>query len=243
MVDMHLSVLIPAYNEEATVEKVIRDHLRALSALEIKLSDWEFICLDDASTDGTSQILTRFSSENPKIKVLRHEQNQGINASFLRLFQEARGTHIYYTASDGQWPAENLERLIRAMTERKLDLVVGVRKNRPQVYGLWRMILSYGFNWLPFVLFGVKTGDANSIKCGRSEIFKMKLVSRSFFGEVERIIRAKEEGYRIGFEPILFLPRTEGKAYGAKWSNIISTARDCFKYFFLRLGGNMRKAD
>lgn len=229
-----LSLLIPAYNEQGTIERVVEDHLEMVAACGEFLADWELVCLDDASTDDTPKILDGLAAKYAKMRVVHHATNQGINASFHHLFREACGTHIYYTASDGQWPARNLSILLHALVERNLDLVVGVRPNRREVYGPWRRLLSYGFNWIPLVLFGIETQDANSIKLGLREIFTMPLVSQSFFGEVERIIEAKQKGYRIGFESIEFLPRKSGKAYGAKWSNVLSTVRDLFRYAMKR---------
>lgn len=229
---MMLSILIPAYNEQVTVGQAIEDHLKAVEECRGLFDDWELVCLDDASTDETPQILDRLAACHTNVRVIHHEKNQGINTSFHRLFREARGSHIYYTASDGQWPARNLRILLEALLKQKLDLAVGVRANRPEVYGPWRLILSYGFNWIPNVLFGVETGDANSIKLGRRELFTMPLMSKSFFGEVERIVEATRQGFKIGFETIEFLPRKSGKAYGAKWSNVFATARDGVRYAF-----------
>lgn len=237
MTHMILSILIPAYNEQATIEQVIQDHVSIALSLNRELVDWELVCLDDASTDETFRILERLRASCPKMRVIRHEKNQGINASFLHLFEEARGTHIYYTASDGQWPARNLSLLLRALVEHHMDLVVGVRPNRREIYGLWRRLLSYGFNWIPQVLFGVNTMDANSIKLGVREVFTMNLMSKSFFGEVERIIEAKRRGYRVGFETIEFLSRRSGKAHGAKWSNVFGTMWDCCRYAWKRCSG------
>src|SRR3989338_5015385 len=95
-----LSVVIPAYNEENTIEKVVREHVQVLSLSTGLVQDWELICLDDASTDETFPILSCLAHQINKMRVVRHEKNQGIYESFTHLFREARGTHIYQTASD-----------------------------------------------------------------------------------------------------------------------------------------------
>jgi dolichol-phosphate mannosyltransferase len=226
---MVLSVVLPAYNEQGSIEKVILDHERQLRALGAALDDWEIVCLDDASQDQTLDILNRLAPTVPKLRVLRHERNQGIFQSFHDLFAAARGTHVYLTASDGQWPAENLLKMLEAINE--ADLVVGVRPNRNEVYSASRRAVSFLFNLMPRLLFGVRTADAGSIKLGLREIFTQDLISRSPFVEAERIIQARRHGHRVKFVPIEFLRRAAGKEGGASWRNIRRSLTDCFRCF------------
>ena len=232
--EIFLSVIMPAFNEAGRVEKVIRDHYQVLSSLQSPLKDWEIICLDDGSTDGTPEILDGLSRQLSKLRVIRHSVNQGIYRSYCDLFKEARGTHIYRTDSDGQWPTENLVKMLEYLASSGVDLIIGVREQRDQVYNSWRQILSFGFNWLAEALFKVKTLDANGSKLGRKEIFDLPLSSQSFFGEIERIVKAKGKGYKIGFIPIQYIPRSGGKSRAAKWKNIIFTLRDCLRYLVTR---------
>ena len=225
-----LSVVIPAYNEENSIERVLLEHLEAVRKLDSHLENWEIVCLDDASGDRTLQIVQALAQRIPQLRILRHAQNQGIYASYAELFREARGTHIYQTASDGQWPAENLLKMFQHLKTHSCDLVIGVRRNRREIYNPWRYLLSAGFNFLPRFFFKVITRDANSIKLGCRAIFNLNVISRSFFAEIERIIEAQKKGYRVGFVPINFLPRSEGQAQGARWRNISATIRDFFRY-------------
>jgi glycosyltransferase involved in cell wall biosynthesis len=227
---MVLSVVLPAYNEQASIESVIRDHERILRALSAQLEDWEIVCLDDASQDQTLGILNRLEIDIPKLRVLRHEYNAGIFQSFHDLFEAARGTHVYLTGSDGQWPAENLLNLMDAVNG-GAELVVGVRSNRAEVYSLSRRVVSYLFNLLPRVLFGVRTADAGSVKLGLRGIFTLDLISRSPFVEAERIIQARRHGHRVEFVPIQFLRRSGGKEGGASWRNIRRSIADCLRCF------------
>ncbi|HYL79006.1 MAG TPA: glycosyltransferase family 2 protein [Bryobacteraceae bacterium] len=227
---MVLSVVLPAYNEQGSIEEVILDHERVLRALGNQLEDWEIVCLDDASQDQTLAILNRLAPGIPKLRVLRHERNQGIFQSFHDLFAAARGTHVYLTASDGQWPAENLSKMLPAL-KNGADLVVGVRPNRNEVYSASRRVVSFLFNLLPRLLFGVQTSDAGSIKLGLRQIFTLDLISRSPFVEAERIIQARRRGHRVEFVPIEFLRRAAGKEGGASWRNIRGSVRDCFRCF------------
>ncbi len=223
---MELSVVMPVYNEEAALEETLREHVRVLEGLG--RNDWEIVCVDDASRDRSAEILDQMSRDDSRIRVIRHAQNRGIYESFDDLFRNAKGTYIYMTGSDGQWPAENLERML-PLISRGADLIVGVRQNRNEVYGLKRQIVSHAFNFLPRILFGVRTADAGSIKLGRRDIFHFDLISRSPFAEAERIIQARMRGYRVEFVPIMFRTRNGGKEYGAKWTNVKRSLHDLFR--------------
>jgi dolichol-phosphate mannosyltransferase len=227
---MVLSVVLPAYNEQASIKAVILAHQAVLRGLGDQLTGWEIVCLDDASTDGTLAILNRLAPSIPELRVLAHERNQGIFQSFHDLFVAARGTHVYLTASDGQWPAQNILKMLPVL-KTGAELVVGVRQNRNQVYSASRRAISFLFNLLPWVLFGVKTADAGGIKLGVREIFTLDLISRSPFVEAERIIQARRHGHQVAFVPIDFLPRSAGKEGGASWRNVRRSILDCLRCF------------
>lgn len=229
---IYLSIVIPVYNEEKNIAAVIEDHATALKNGHSFIRDWEIICLDDASTDASLALLEEMARTSPRLKIIRHDKNQGISPSFADLFAAAKGDYIYATGGDGQWPADNLIKLLDKTEETSADLTIGVRSNRRQVYGLWRNALSYGFNLLPLLIWGVDTRDANGIKLGRKEILNMNVTSTSFFAEIERIIESKRGGYKIAFVPIVFLVRAKGKAKGANWGNIQNTFKDMIAYLF-----------
>lgn len=224
-----LSVVLPAYNEEAAVEQVIREHIRALESLSDVLNDWEVVCLNDGSNDDTGAILERLAKSERRVKVLHHHRNQGIHASLVDLYEAAGGNLLYVTASDGQWPVGNLERLLTEALQSGADLVVGVRRNRRAVYGFRRLMVSQLFNLLPFLLFGVKTGDAGSNKLGRKELLCTEVVSASPFAEAERIVKAALRGANVRFVEIDFAPRSSGKTTGASWKSVATSFRDVLR--------------
>ena len=223
---MFLSVVIPVYNEEKTIRAVLDEHAALLKDFE----QWEIVCLDDASTDGTWGLLEDYAARERRLRLVRHETNQGISPSFRRLFEEARGGYIYLTAGDGQWPAENLTRLLKVYRETQADLVIGVREGMDQVYGMGRKILSYGFNYLAQAFLHLDVKDINGIKLGRKEIFTTPVRSRSFFAEVERLAAAHQKGYHIVSAPVIFLPRLHGEPKGARLGNIILTLSDFIRF-------------
>src|SRR5579872_1942330 len=123
-----LSVAMPAYNEEASIDSVIRDHVKVLESIGGAISQWEIVCVDDGSIDRTPAILKNLQLSVPQLRIVRQE-NQGITGALSRALRETRGTHVYCTGSDGQWPASNLTPMLSAI-QTGSDLVVGVRINR-----------------------------------------------------------------------------------------------------------------
>jgi glycosyltransferase involved in cell wall biosynthesis len=225
-----LSIVMPAYNEQAHIEAVIREHIDIVAGLGDSLDDWEIVCLDDGSQDGTAEIVRRLSEHTKKVRLVVHTENKGIHQSLVDLYLSARGTHIYFTGSDGEWPAENLIKMFPAL-EAGADLVIGVRQNRSEVYSLRRRVISYGFNLLTKLLFGLATRDAGSIKLGVRDVFTCDVISQSPFSEAERIILAHRRGYRVDFVPIQFLHRLHGKGKGATWRNVFGSLWDCLRLF------------
>ncbi len=187
------------------------------------IARWEIVCVDDASSDGTSASLERLAATISGLRVVRHSRNLGIFRSFADGFAVAKGTLVYATGADGQWPATNLQPMV-ARVVAGADLVVGVRLNRKQVYNLKRRFVSLAFNLSTRLLFGVKTQDAGSIELGARDIFRLDLISRSPFVEAERIIKGQQCGYRVDVE---FRVRGGGKETGAQWSNVVASTRDC----------------
>ena len=219
-----LTVTLPVYNEEAAIERVVLEHVAVLNRVGIEVPEWEIVCVDDGSKDRTPEILRSLQSRVPRLRVIRQE-NRGIFGAFTRAYQEARGSHIFVTGSDGQWPAENLETMLPLLLA-GAAVVVGVRTNRRDVYTPARRAISALFNSLPQLLFGARVEDAGGTKLGIREVFDYKLVSRSPFFEAERLILACRNGLRVEFVPIRFLARSGGKAAGASFKNICTSVRD-----------------
>jgi glycosyltransferase involved in cell wall biosynthesis len=222
-----LSVAMPVYNEQATIESVVLEHVEVLERLGSAVPEWEIVCVDDGSKDRTPEILLELQKRVPQLRVIR-QANQGIFGAVARVYQEARGSHIFATASDGQWPAKNLELLLQPVLS-GADLVIGVRSNKGEVYTPARRLISMAYNLLPRILFGVRVEDAGSTKLGVREVFQYELISRSVFFEAERIILAHRRGCRVEFVPIRFLTRSAGKAMGASWKNLRSSMADLLR--------------
>jgi glycosyltransferase involved in cell wall biosynthesis len=214
-----VSMCIPAYNEEATIEETIES---AAAALQRSGLAGEILVLDDCSTDRTWEILQRLQDIVAKLQIRRHEVNQGIAKTFTELYQWASMDLVFLNSADGQWKMQILLDMLPLMKDS--DLVVARRKHK--YYRLNRRIVSWFFNLLPLLLFRTKTYDAGSVKLGRREIYDIPITSSGVFAEAERIIRATRLGYRVGFVDVEHFSRRSGKATGAKFSLVIEALVD-----------------
>ena len=113
-----VSVIIPVYKVESFVERCTR------SLMEQTLRDVEFIFVDDASPDGSMDIVRRVTAEYDRdVKILVHPKNKGLPAARNTGLAEARGTYIFHCDSD-DWPEKTmLEKMYGAAVSQEADFV------------------------------------------------------------------------------------------------------------------------
>ena len=217
---------MPVYNEACALPGVLDEALAVALASPVAC---EIVLVDDASTDGSLDILLAYEREYPAVvRVIHHEANQGIMGAFETLYRAARGRYVFLNASDGQWKTAECLRLLEVCEQN--HVVVGLR--RIKNYTLWRKIVSDSFNVLPRLLFGVRTYDAGSIKLFRADVLRIALISSSPFREAERIIRASRRGYRIGAIQVEHHERSRGRATGARVSLVVLSVVDLLRCFW-----------
>ena len=166
--------------------------------LSRQVNNWELFLIDDGSTDGSREWITRYIKGKGHIRVVFHKKNEGIAKTYRQLYREAKGDIVVLFSLDGEWDPHDVIRLIDAVKEEHEDMVIGVRRHKK--YTVWRAVVSSIYNTSTRVVFGIDTRDAGSIKAmRRTLVLNIPIVSRGVFDEAERIIRAKRQGYRIGF--------------------------------------------
>ncbi|MFQ5902359.1 MAG: glycosyltransferase family 2 protein [Candidatus Binatia bacterium] len=206
---MDLSVIIPVYNEEESVESLIQE---ARSVLDPTERSYEFIIVDDGSTDGTYSVLSRLHKEETRIRVLRFKRNFGQTAAFAAGIAYAQGEVIVAMDGDGQNDPKDIPALLDKLEE-GFDLVNGWRSPRRDPF--WsRRLPSWIANGLISWMTQVKLHDYGcTLKAIRREVAKdIKL-----YGEMHRFIPAiaYERGARIAEIQVHHRSRQWGKSkYG-----------------------------
>lgn len=121
-VGVHLSVVVPAYNEE---KRLTESMPVILNYLQKQAFTWELIIVDDGSSDRTSEVAKSLAGHHP-VRVLRNEPNQGKGGSIRRGMLEARGTYRLFSDADLSTPIDELTKFWK-FVEEGYDVVIGSR--------------------------------------------------------------------------------------------------------------------
>lgn len=190
-----LSVVIPAYNEEACIAECI-------STLETVLrevtTDFEVIVVNDGSRDRTAAILEELGRSRPHLVTVHHDRNRGLGAALRSGFSRSRKSVTFYSDADLPFDFVELVRALRVMEFKTADLITGFRHDRSSE-GLKRIVYSFAYNLLIRLLFDLKIRDVNfSFKLIRTDrLHAMDLRSEGSFIDAEMMIFADRLGLFI----------------------------------------------
>jgi glycosyltransferase involved in cell wall biosynthesis len=204
-----ISVVVPVYNEERSVE-LLFDEIRA--ALEPLGREWETVFVDDGSTDGSFAALTRLHAREPAhVRVVRLRRNFGKSAALAAGFRQSRGDVVVTIDADGQDDPAEIPRLLAKLDE-GFDLVSGWKTRRRDRWT--RRALSRVFNAVTGRISGVRLHDMNcGLKAYRAEVVR----GLALYGELHRFVPvlAHYRGFRIAELPVNHRPREHGRSrYG-----------------------------
>lgn len=106
-----VSIITPVYNSEKFVEDTIK------SVISQTYLNWEHILVDDCSTDASVEIIEKYSSKDPRIKIFKFNENRGSGATRNFAIDNAKGVYIAFLDSDDLWHSQKLERHIAFMIQ------------------------------------------------------------------------------------------------------------------------------
>jgi glycosyltransferase involved in cell wall biosynthesis len=203
-----ISGVLPAYNEEENIEVATRRMAEVFGSLGFK--DWEVIIVDDGSADTTGAIADRLAAEDPHVRVIHHNPNLGYAEALKAGFTSAKHRLIFYTDSDNQFDVKELGSILPLIED--CDLVCGFRIYRFDP--LTRLVLSWGFNLIVRIVFGIKVRDIDcSFKLFRREVFeKVTIESKKFFVDAEVLAKARYYGFRMKEIGVRHYPRPAGRS-------------------------------
>jgi glycosyltransferase involved in cell wall biosynthesis len=205
-----LTVVMPAYQEEARIERAID------ALLETDLgSTYELIVVDDGSTDGTRAVLEGRGWPGT-VRLLTHEKNRGKGAAIRTALAEARGTFITIMDADLEYAPTDIPALIDPLLRGEAEAVFGTRGFQSHsAYSFWYVVGNRGVTFVANLLYNSWVSDImTGHKALRTDLFRtLRLRERGFAIEAEITARLLSRGIRIYEVPVVYRARSreEGK--------------------------------
>lgn len=202
---MKLSFVIPAKNEEGSIEEL---HKQITNSIPKSITSYEFIFIDDGSTDKTFEILKSLNRKDKKVKIIKLRGNFGKSAALQAGFEMASGDIIFTLDADLQDNPKEIPNFLRKLAD-GYDLVSGWKKVRFDPPS--KVIPSRIFNKAVTVLTGVAVHDTN---CGYKAYRREVVKNLNLYGELYRFIPilAAKQNYKVGEIVVEHRARKSGKS-------------------------------
>jgi len=216
----NISLIIPFYNDFATVDIVIS---KALFFLKENSKKYELIIINDASPDGLEKILEKYK-KNPKFKIFNNKKNEGYGNAIKRGLEASKYEVICNIDGDDEYEMEDLGKMLPLI--KYYGIIIAFRYKK--LYSTKRILISYIYNLLLRVVFKTKFRDVSTgIRIIKKEsIRRINLHSESPFIGAEIAIKSMFAGIPIGEVGIQTFPRVFNKGSSVTLKNISKTIKD-----------------
>ncbi|MBA3832239.1 MAG: glycosyltransferase family 2 protein [Chthoniobacterales bacterium] len=221
-----LSVIFPAFNEEANIQRTVESARLVLPKLA---KTWEIILVNDGSKDATTPLCDHLAEQYPEVRAIHHVDNRGYGAALKSGILAARHDFIFFTDSDGQFDLEELEGLIEWASQ--YDIVTGYRGKRQDPPH--RLINAFGWKMLVRMVLGVKVRDIDcAFKIFQRSVFdRVQIRSVGAMVNTEILAQANAFGMRIHEVKVTHYPRQFGKSSGANLRVIAKAFRELLRLY------------
>jgi len=235
--DMLVSVVVPAYNEAATVEAAVR----RLRSVPLRL---EVIAVNDASTDDTAAILDRLRTAGLLDRVIHHEVNRGKGAALRSAFAVATGDVTVVQDADLEYDPADLPALIAPIRGGQADAVYGSRfQGGPhRVLYFWHYVGNRALTLLSNMFTNLNLTDMETCyKLVRTDLLKRLPLTANRFGfEVELTARLAQARARIWELPISYSGRTYEEGKKITWRDGVAALLHIIRFNVFPPGGDWR---
>jgi glycosyltransferase involved in cell wall biosynthesis len=229
--DPLVSVLVPAYNEAATIEGV----LHRVAALPLRT---EIVVVDDGSSDDTPQILERLAGELPALRHAR-QPNAGKGAAVRRAIAMSTGEFVVVQDADLEYDPADIPVLLGPLLDGRADAVYGtrLRGGKPQrAHLFWHYAGNRFLSLLTNVMFNTTISDMEvGYKAFRGDLVRsLPLVSDDFRFEPEVTAKILRRGARLYEVPISYYGRTYAEGKKITWRDGLLAVRALVQFRFSR---------
>jgi len=211
-----LSIVMPVFNERATIEAAIKDALGAV----LPVSSRQLVIVDDGSTDGTRDLLAA-NEWPPEVVIVHHERNLGKGAAVRTALQHAGEEFAAILDADLEYRAADLAHVLEPLVSGEAHVVFGTRAWTSQAsFSFWYVMGNKAVTFATNVLYNCWISDVMTChKAMRTELLRsLPLQERGFAIEPEIAARVLRAGERIHEVPISYKAR--GRAEGKKLTAI-----------------------
>jgi glycosyltransferase involved in cell wall biosynthesis len=230
-----LSVIVPAYNEAATVETAVRRIREVALRLEI-------IMVNDASTDGTREILEQLKEQRLVDQVIHQEKNRGKGAAIRSGIAVATGDVVVVQDADLEYDPQDLPALLLPIRSRQADAVYGSRflGGPHRVLYFWHYVGNRVLTLLSNMFTNLNLTDLETCyKLVRTDLIKRLPLSSNRFGfEVEITARLAQARARIWEIPISYSGRTYAEGKKITWRDGVAALFHILRFNLLVPGGS-----
>lgn len=216
-----LSVVIPCYNEESTLEHVVLKVLALPTLLEI-------IIVDDCSRDGTADVARHLAAQHPQVRFTQHERNSGKTEALKTGFALTTGEIVIIQDADLEYDPHEIPAVIQPILEGHADVVYGSRfmvRRAARVLYYYHFVANRFLTSLSNMLTNLNMTDVETgYKAFRGEIIRNMIITSTGFGfEIEVTAKVSKLKCAIYEVPISYYGRTyeEGKKIG-RWDGILA---------------------
>lgn len=225
-----LSVVLPAYNEEAVIEATVR---RCADVLAVLAPDYEIIIVDDGSRDRTGQIADALAAQNPRVRVVHNRPNRGYGGALIAGFNAATKSLTFFMDADGQFDIRDIAALLR-LREAGHRVVLGYRERRRDAW--MRHVNAWGWNVLVSLLFGLRIRDVDcAFKLYDTALVRVVDVqAEGAMVNTEMLVKLSKLGVPFVQVPVRHYHRLHGSSTGSNPRVIVRAFRE-----LLRLHGRL----
>lgn len=232
VIGMKLSIVIPIFNEEATIREIVGKVLAVDAGVEK-----EIILVDDCSTDSGRRVLEDLGRENPALKVILHDANQGKGAALRSGFAAATGDVVVIQDADLEYDPRDYRLLLGPIIEGHADVVYGSRflgGGPHRVVFYWHYLGNRLLTTLSNMMTDLNLSDMEvCYKMFRKEVLDSIQIRENRFGfEVEITAKIAKGDWRIYEVPISYYGRSYAEGKKITWLDGVHALWCILKYRF-----------